>query len=685
MRRIFSLLLPACLSLGGIADVAAGPVPTAAVCRSLIANAEHRLKHTADPQQQSAAERLLVLVDAACGAVAPASDAATAAAIVEPTATHACQSPAAGKQIAGAVNCSAGAGGFSGRVTAVASGFGLADGFVGVFNSSGVLQKLVSPASDGNYSATGLLPGTYYANTSPGGFESFLAEGYSDVACPSGFAATSTGLGSCSPANLTPLVVSAGSIRPNINFVLSNNTGFSGRVSSAGSGLSGGFVSVYNANGVLQTFVPTDGSGDYRATGLVAGSYYATTSLGAFVEHLAEGYNDVPCPSGFASASAGVGSCSPANLTPIVVAANTIVPNINFVLSNNSGFTGRVSSGGVGLANGVLGIYNVNGVLQKFVFTDPLGDYRATGLLAGNHYAVTSPGSLTEYLAEANGDVPCPSGFAAASTGLGSCSPANISPIVVSAGNVTSNVNFVLSNNTGFRGRVSSGGVGLDGVVAIYNASGALQKFVFTDSNGDYRATGLLSGAHYAVTDPGAFVDYLAEGHNDVPCPSGFAAASSGVGSCSPANLTAINVSAGSTLTNINFSLSNNTGFSGRVTDAGNGIGLGVGLIVIHNASGALQKFVFTDANGDYRATGLLPGSHYAVTTAGSFVGHLAEAYRDVPCPSGFATSNAGLGSCSPTNSTPINVVSGQITNNIHFTLCRLSESLQVFANGFER
>ncbi|MGQ0799513.1 MAG: hypothetical protein ACT4NL_05290 [Pseudomarimonas sp.] len=681
MHRICRWLLPACLSLGWFSDVSAGRVPTAnTTCHTLIATAEHQLKHASSKLQQTAAEHLLTVADAACGtAVTPAAKSVATAA---PTA-NACKLPSTRKHITGAVYCTSGAGGFSGRVTAVGSGTGLADGLIGVYNSSGVLQKFVFTDGSGNYVVTGLLPGSYYTATSTGSTPEFLAEGFADVACPSGFGAAGTGLGSCSPANLTPIVVSAGNIRPNINFVLANNTGFIGRVSSGGLGLAGGLVGVYNSNGVLQKFLTTDSSGNYRATGLLPGTYYATTSLGSFNAYLAEGHGDVPCPSGFAPVANGLGSCSPANLTPIVVSAGAVIPNINFVLSDSTGFTGRVSSGGLGLDSGLVGVYNANGVLQKFVFTDASGNYRATGLIAGNYFAVTSPGSFIEFLAEAHSDLPCPSGFAATSAGLGSCSPANVTPITVAAGTIVSNIDFVLSNSTGFSGRVSGGGNGLSGLLGIYNANGVLQKFVFSDELGDYRATGLLPGSYYAVTTPGSFIDFLAEGNSDVPCPSGFAATSMGLGSCSPAILSAITVSAGNVTANINFSLSNSTGFSGRVTDAANGTGLS-GLIGIYNSSGALQKFVFSDGNGDYRASGLLPGNHYAVTTQGAFLDYLPEAFRDRPCPSEFAATADGLGLCSPANSTPISVASGQITNAINFTLCRLSDSVQVFKSGFE-
>jgi hypothetical protein len=587
--------------------------------------------------------------------------------------------------------CPSGASGFSGRVFDAASNAGLGSGLIGVYNSNGLLQKFVVTDTNGNYSATGLLPGRYFAATSTSSFEDYLAEAHANLPCPTGFAQTSIGLGSCTPSNSTAIVVTAGNVLPNINFALSKDTGFSGRVTDVATGgaLSSGLIGIYNSVGLLQKFVGTDKSGNYQASGLLPGNYYAATSTTSFEDYLAEGYLDVACPSGFAQSSLGLGSCTPATLTAIVVPAGTIVQNINFALSQSAGFSGRVTDGvsGAGLSFGLVGVYNSAGLLQKFASTDGNGDYRASGLLPGNHFAATSTTSFEQYLAEAHSDLPCPSGFAQISLGVGSCTPANSTPIAVTTNSIVPNINFALSKNTGFTGRVidAATGAGLGfGLVGIYNATGLLQKFVATNANGDYRATGLLAGNHYAATSTSSFDAYLAEAHQDLACPTGFAAANLGVGSCSPSNATAIAVPASSIIPNINFALSNNNGIGGRVTDAASGVGLSFGLVGIYNANGLLQKFAVTDANGDYRARGLLPGNHYAATSATSFENYLAEVHQNIACPTGFAQSNLGLGSCSPANATAITVSAALITPNIDFGLCRLESSERIFANGFE-
>jgi hypothetical protein len=670
---------------------------SSAHCDAQLLQADLRVQGAGNSADRHAAEALLASIQKGCNiseSLSKKRDAGAKQTGFSIKVESAIVSPLAITQFANApesTQCPSGASGFSGRVTDAATSTGLASGLVGIYNASGLLQKFAVTDPNGNYSATGLLPGSYYAATDTSSFEDYLAEAHLDLPCPSGFAPTSLGLGSCTPANTTAITVTAGNVVTNINFALTRNTGLSGRVtdSATGDGLSSGLVGVYNAVGLLQKFVGTDTSGNYRATGLLPGNYYVATATTSFEDYLAEGYLDVACPSGFAQSSLGVGSCAPATLTAVVVPANSIVPNINFALSQSAGFSGRVTDGvtGAGLAFGLIGIYNASGLLQKFAVTDGNGDYRATGLAPGNHYAATATTSFEDYLAEAHADVPCPSGFAPNSLGVGSCTPANSTAIAVPANTVVPNINFVLSRNNGISGRVTDGATsaGLSfGLVGIYNASGLLQKFVITDANGDYRATGLLAGNHFAVTATSSFEAYLAEAHLDVACPSGFAQPSLGVGSCSPANVTAINVPAAAIVPNINFALSKNNGISGRVSDASTGTGLAFGLVGIYNASGLLQKFALTDANGDYRATGLLAGNHYAATAATSFESYLAEVHQNIACPSGFAPSSLGLGSCSPANATAIAVSAAQVTPGIDFGLCRVEISERIFANGFE-
>ena len=80
---------------------------------------------------------------------------------------------------------------------------------------------------------------------------------------------------------------------------------------------------------------------------------------------------------------------------------------------------------------------------------------------------------------------------------------------------------------------------------------------------------------------------------------------------------------------------------TGRVTDAASGLPLSSVSVEVMSSAGA-SAWGYTDASGDYRVWGLLPGTYYLRTS--SWIGYLDELYDNLPCEPW----------CTPTSGTPV-------------------------------
>src|SRR5207249_3508875 len=128
-----------------------------------------------------------------------------------------------------------------GTVTNAATGAGVANVSVSVYNSSGTFVGNGFTDALGNYTTfSGLPAGTYYART----FNTlgFVEKLYNDITCPG-----------CNVTTGTPISVAAGATTGNINFALRAGGAVSGTVTnlSTGAAISGVTVQMYSSTGVF--------------------------------------------------------------------------------------------------------------------------------------------------------------------------------------------------------------------------------------------------------------------------------------------------------------------------------------------------------------------------------------------------------------------------------------------------
>ncbi len=512
----------------------------------------------------------------------------------------------------------------SGRVTDVATGLPLANVQVRVYNAGGTRVTSVNTNSSGVYAtSTGLSAGTYYARTS--NTLGYIEELYNDISCPGGVCTVTTG---------APISVTAGSTTTGIDFGLLSGGRISGTVTDVAGGvpLANVQVRVHNASGAQVTSVNTNSSGVYTTAGLPAGTYYARTSntLG-YIEEL---YNDISCPGGVCTVTAG---------TPITLTAGSTTTGIDFGLLSGGRISGAVTEVAVGLplANVRVRVYNSSGTQVTSVNTNSSGVYTTAGLPAGTYYARTS--NTLGYVEELYNDISCPGGICTVTTGA---------LITVTVGTTTAGIDFGLAQGGRIGGTVTDAATGLplaNVQVRVHNSSGTRVGSVNTDSSGVYATSGLPAGTYYARTWNS--LGYVEELYNDISCPGGVCTVTAG---------TPITVTVGTTTAGIDFGLAQGGRIGGTVTDAATGLPLANVQVRVHNSSGTRVGSVSTDSSGVYMTSSLPLGTYYARTW--NSLGYVEELYNDILCPGGVCTVTAG---------TPITVTVGTTTTGIDFGLAQ--------------
>jgi hypothetical protein len=502
--------------------------------------------------------------------------------------------------------------------------------FVRVYDATGRQVASTMLEGPGGYSYTtdgGLASGTYYARASAWGY---LGELYDHVPCPGDECAVTGG---------TPIAVTTGTTTSGIDFDLTPGGPISGTVTDAGTGapLADVQVEVYEATGEYITSAYTGVSGHYATySSLAPGTYYAKAV--ASRDHLAELYDDIPCPGGW---------CEATNGKPITVSAATPTTGIDFALTRGGAISGTVTDAATGLplAGVWVGLWDSpESPLLTSVETDSSGAYTSEmPLSSGTYYA----GAFSaNHVSELYDHVPCPGG---------ACTVASGTPISVTAGTTRTGIDFALAGGEAVGGTVRDAATGLPLArvwVYLYNSAGRSVTSAQTDLSGVYTTEHRLpSGTYFART--GNYLGYIDELYDDVPCPSYTCPVTSG---------TPISVTAGATTSGIDFGLMPMGRITGTVRDAATSLPLSGALVIIYRSDGSSLSsaaYVYTASTGAWATdVSLLPGTYYARTSGTA--GHLDELYDDIPCP--YYT-------CPVTTGRSITVTAGATTTGVDFAL----------------
>jgi protocatechuate 3,4-dioxygenase beta subunit len=514
-------------------------------------------------------------------------------------------------------------GGVAGRLTR-AGGAPVPFESVEIFDGGGLLVGFGFTDSQGDY-ATGLDAGQYFVTTRT--FD-HLDELYDDLPCEP----------SCDPTTGTPVPVPAGGITAGIDFELQRLGWITGLVTDAGTlEVLFATVSAYDTAGNFVASGSNGFGGPYVIPGLAGGTYFVTAS--AF-EHRDELYDDLPCPGGVPA------GCDPTTGTPVSVQIDAVTSGIDFALDRLGGVSGTVTDAVSGdpLRFEPLQLFDSGGQLVTTGSTDSLGEYRFSGLEPGGYFVVALAG---DYFAELYDDLPCPGGVPAG------CDPTTGTVVPVTLGGPITGIDFALSPKGAIQGTVTEAGTGLPAFfasIAVWDSAGNFARSGGTDQLGDYRVPGLDAGTYFVtVTSP----DHLGELYDDLPCPGG-----APVG-CDPTTGTAVAVTAGGTTPGVDFAIVRQGSLSGRVTEAGSGLPLFGGVVILFDVGGSsFDSAPILAPDGGYRFGSVPAGTWFVAVSASP--DHADELYDDIPCP--------GL-ACDPTTGTPVVVSNAVETSGIDFAL----------------
>jgi quercetin dioxygenase-like cupin family protein len=396
-----------------------------------------------------------------------------------------------------------------------------------------------------------------------------------------------------------------------------------GTVTDGANPISGVTVTAYTPAGLSAGFASTNASGAYSITGLPAGTYFVRTfNVLGYVDQLHSGFDCV--------------NCSVFSGTPVTVSDGAST-NINFALTAGGGISGSVLGEGAPLAGVQVTIVDAGNQFVTTVATGAGGAFNTTTVLpAGTYFARTS--NNLGFINEVSNNVPCPI----------TCVLTSATPIVVTAGAVTSGITFDLEQGAQFTGTVTDAGlVGLVGVnLEVRTVTGQTVAIATTTAGGTYTTNPGVPAGDYFVRTSNALglINKLNDG---LPC----------LGFCDVDGRTPVTAPAGVVTGPIDFALDAGSRVSGLVRDTSLAPIQNV-FVQIVSSSGATMSSATTDAAGAYISRdGLPPGTYYASTS--NSLGFINQLHPGVTC----------APNCTVALGTPIVVPATSTIGGINFTL----------------
>ena len=441
----------------------------------------------------------------------------------------------------------------SGRVTSNGS-----TGISGVWVSandyySGAYLFGTSTDANGNYSLNGFIAGSYKINF--GGTSTYQRGWYNGTTTPSYSAAFAILI---TTANVT-----------GINVTLAQTGAISGKVTSDGStGIANVQVAAWDYltnNWIGGTNTASDGT--YTVYGLLAGDYKV------FVDGSIKGYNRL--------FYGGISDAASATKVTVTGTATTINKDVTLAIAGSISGTVTRASDGTGIPSLTVTPFDAasgTSIANASVTTNSLGQYVINGLPAGSYKVLFSGG--TEYIRQWYNN---------------KTSKASGDAVTVTVGGTTSGINASLSVGGKITGTVTYVGNGVS--VSVYDAltnSSVPGASSSIDANGVYTIYGLPTG-NYKVRFNGNNTGYISQYYNGIT--------TNNISSATP-----VSVTAGSTTSGINATLTIGGSISGTVYNAT----VGVRINAYDAVTGLEVGYGYNDVSGSgaYTIYGLPTGNY---------------------------------------------------------------------------
>ena len=466
-----------------------------------------------------------------------------------------------------------------------------------VYADGGPSSASAETAADGTYSLTGLAPGSYDVEFTPGcGSNGYQTQWYKKAATAS---------------EATPVKVTAGANSTSVNASLSAGGSISGTVKSkSGTSLAGICVGVLNGPTYESAQAVTGSNGKYTIPGLAPGSYDVTFTTGSACGNTGNYLTDY-----YKNAT------SSQDATPVEVTSGNTTSGINASLPVAGSISGTV----VDASDTALSDICVEAG-GKSATTAANGSYTITGLTSGSYQVEFAPaecGSDAGYATQWYKDSSAPSGATL---------------VAVANGKTASGIDATLLGTGSISGTVTGpSSTLLTGIcvsaTALSTGAGAS---VDTGSGGTYTLSGLSPGAYAIEFSASSYCgnggNYLSQWYH---------------GASSESTATPVTVTAGTVTPNINATLKQGGQIKGIVKDASSSPLAG---ICVDAEYGPGSGYATTASDGTYILSGLPTGSYdVEFYTCGGSASYPSQWYKG-------ATS---LGSASPVSVTDAKTTSG--------------------------
>jgi len=452
-------------------------------------------------------------------------------------------------------------GAVTGQLTDRSSGQPISGIEVELLNESGMVAETTTDGG-GNYRFAEIQPGTYEVAFNPGAANASYDSAY---------------YGGASAATVQ---VNDGQTTQNINGQLITGAAIGGTVTnSAHQPVSGVGVQIMNPVTGDYHYLTTGADGTYLLDGLAPGGYQILFQPGSGEDYVYQYYPDESNAAAAQPVAVTAGQTSPANAT----------------LATAATVSGKVTDAATGAPIGGVRVfinsYGGGGVAYDYntsTTTDADGNWSIVGLSTGTYQVEFDPEYPSiyafQYYNDANGEDPA-------------------TPVTLTAGTTTSNIDGALITGGQISGTVTNGMTGAPAAgvyVTALDSSGEQWSSTTTDGNGNYTLPGLSPSASYRV---------------EFSPPSGSPLASEFYPSgATVQNATPVSVTVGQTTPNIDETLSEGGSISGVVTDAATGYPIGGVRVMITDGAGAAVYFnefsPYTEPDGSYDVTNLPPGSY---------------------------------------------------------------------------
>ena len=398
----------------------------------------------------------------------------------------------------------------SGRVTSVITGTGIDFTLVAAIRVG--TNTTVWDYTDGGgiYVLNHLPPGQYVLYTSDADFQDGLRnEIYDDVPCET----------ECLDADVlrlgTRLTLSEGQSLIDIDFDLSPGGRLTGKVVDADTGdpVFGITVVLVRGDGATPETAASDFSrndGSFTVKGLASGTYYLHTRNS--VGYIDQVYPDLSCGGECSRAFAVLGG-------PVIIREGALNSGLVIKVKRGGRIHGRITDAVSGNPRSTgVSIYNRERRRVSTGSSGANGNYvTGPGLPDGTYYALASSAGFN--LAAVFGNIPC----------TGDCETllTTGTPIVIAAGESTTDKNFALERGGRIAGSITRQDNGLPtfgGSLDVYNAAGQWVTDGSLDITGDWDVlTALPAGTYYvATTFTSGLVD---ERYDNLPCAADFCSA----------------------------------------------------------------------------------------------------------------------------------------------------------------